>query len=62
MANYSESSTVGQIMADHPEVEEHFTTAAKVQLTRFQNQELSLAAPYLGLTKEKIQTILAQIN
>ena len=62
MAQYSETSTVGQIMEDHPETEELFTTAARVQLERFKHQELAVAAPYLGLTKEKIQALLSQVN
>ena len=62
MAEYSENTTLGEILQDHPEALELLNSAARLQVDRFRTQELFVAAPYLGMSKDKLQAFLNDVN
>ena len=62
MAGYTENTTLGKILEEHPEAEELLNSAARLQVDRFKNQELFMASPYLGMSKDKMQAFLNDVN
>ena len=62
MAEYSENTTLGEILQDHPEALELLNSAARLQVDRFRTQEIFVAAPYLGMSKDKLQSFLNDVN
>lgn len=62
MAGYTEQTTLGQILEEHPNALELLNSAARLQVDRFKTQELFVAAPYLGMSKDKLQAFLNDVN
>ena len=62
MAEYTDSTTIGQILREHPEASDLFNPAVRIQLDRFTEHSLAFARPWLGLTSEKLQALLTDLN
>ena len=62
MPEYTEVTNIGQIIEEHPEASDLFSFAGRVQLDRFRDHAMYVAAPYMGLTKEKMQALLNELN
>jgi hypothetical protein len=62
MPNYKETDTLGKILKEHPQAVDLLNSAARLQTERFENQELFVAAPYLGMTIKKMHEFLGAVN
>lgn len=62
MPGYTQNTTLGKILDDHPQAVDLLNSAGRLQVDRFRTQELFVAAPYLGLSPTKMQEFLNNVN
>ncbi len=62
MPNYKETDMLGKILKEHPAAMDLLNSSARLQADRFQNHELFVAAPYLGMSKTKMAEFLTAVN
>jgi len=62
MPTFTENSNLGAILDAHPQAVELLNSSARLQIDRFRNQELYVAAPYMGMSRTKMQQFLETVN
>ncbi|GEM_PF-4553802 len=62
MPGYKETDTLGKILKEHPQAADLLNSSARLQVDRFEGQELFVAAPYLGMTIKAMHEFLGAVN
>ena len=62
MPDYTQNTTLGKILEDHPTAVDLLNSSGRLQVDRFRSHELFVAAPYLGMSQTKMQEFLTAVN